>query len=110
MGDAAIDALSSPSCAPLSYRWGTPIINIWGTHYYPNGGRIITQMGDTHYRADGGCCPHPMVSLYDRPEDTKVVSKYARLRHLVDTYLDAHKYNSRIVRKISWWLLNYEVI
>ena len=78
---------------------------------------IIVQMGDAllpklgmHCRTDGGCCPHPMVSLYDRPEDTKVVSKYARLRHLVDTYLDAHKYNSRIVRKISWWLLNYEVI
>lgn len=62
------------------------------------GGRIITQIRDalsyrwgTHYYPNGGCYPHPMVSLYDRPEDTKVVSKYARLRHLVDTYLDAHK-------------------
>ena len=46
MGDAAIDTLPSPSCVPLSYRWGM--------HYYPNGGcplsykwgMIITQMGD----------------------------------------------------------------
>ena len=73
---------------------GDALLYKWGAHYYPN----------------GGCYPHPMVSLYDRPEDTKVVSKYARLRHLVDTYLDAHKYNRRIGRNISWWLLNYEVI
>ena len=34
MGDAAIDALSSPSYAPLSYKWGM----------------IVVQMGDAHYQ------------------------------------------------------------
>ena len=70
----------------LSYKWGTPIINIWGTHYRTDGGRchrctfqpllrpIIVQMGDAaidalsspscaplsyrwgmHCRTNGGC-------------------------------------------------------
>ena len=34
MGDAAIDALSRPSCA----------------HYRTDGGRIVVQMGDAHYQ------------------------------------------------------------
>ena len=49
LGDAAIDALSRPSCA----------------HYRTDGGRIVVQMGDytidalsrpscAHYRTDGG--------------------------------------------------------
>ena len=38
MGDAAIDTLPSPSCVPLSYKWGNPLSTF--------GGRIIVQMED----------------------------------------------------------------
>ena len=59
MGDAAIDTLYSPSCAPLSYRWGT--------HCRTNGGRChrrtfppllrpLSYKWGMHYRTDGGCC------------------------------------------------------
>ena len=58
-----------------------------------------------HYRTNGGRIPYGCPFWTDRCKDEKVVSKYAHLRHLVDTYLGAHKYNSRIRGNIFWWLL-----
>ena len=90
MGDAAIEAF--PALPTPHYRTdgGCIVVQMGDAHYQHLGDALLPKLG-THCRTDGGCYPHPMVSLYDRPEDTKVVSKYARLRHLVDTYLDAHK-------------------
>ena len=78
MGDAAIDALSSPSYIPLSYKWGTHCRTNGGCYhrctFQPFLHPIIVQMGDatidalsspsctplsyrwgTHCRTNGGC-------------------------------------------------------
>ena len=57
MGDAAIDTLSSPSCAPLSTFGGRIVVQMGDAaidtlsnpscaHYCTDGGRIVVQMGD----------------------------------------------------------------
>ena len=92
MGDAAMEAfpalpaphyrtdggrchgsLSSPSCTPLSYRWGM-IITQMGDALLPKWGTpIIVQMGDAaieafpvlpapHYRTNGGRCHRSLSS------------------------------------------------
>ena len=64
-------------CA-LSYKWGMPIINIWGTHCRTNGGRchrhtfqpflrpLLYRWG-THCRTNGGRCHRYTFQPFLRP-------------------------------------------